>query len=328
MENKSHALAAGTFVLVVAALLVALAIWLTRDAGVKRVVEFSTHEAVSGLQPQARVRYRGIAVGRSRPSNSTARSGAMCWCACRWTKSRPDQPQPPLPHLGYQGVTGLAFVQLDDDAGNKPLHPRRMTPPRMPLRPSLLAAWPTAAGTMLVQVEEVTPQRQPAAGRRRTRSCWPTPCSSLAQAAAGIQKLLLDGVPARNAWSGAGCRAGARRAGRQDPGQPANGVHGGLAGGGRVWQDRAHAQRARRPGPAVGQESHAQQRARTQRHHAAAHGPPGEDDVAHRAPVGALPSHLGDNPQALLYRVTAEPWRAVPATPGVAANASLTTRNR
>ena len=31
MENKAHALAAGAFVLVVAALLVALAVWLTRD---------------------------------------------------------------------------------------------------------------------------------------------------------------------------------------------------------------------------------------------------------------------------------------------------------
>jgi phospholipid/cholesterol/gamma-HCH transport system substrate-binding protein len=31
MENKSHAMAAGIFVLVVAALLAGLAIWLTRD---------------------------------------------------------------------------------------------------------------------------------------------------------------------------------------------------------------------------------------------------------------------------------------------------------
>ena len=31
MENKAHALAAGAFVLVVAALLALLAVWLTRD---------------------------------------------------------------------------------------------------------------------------------------------------------------------------------------------------------------------------------------------------------------------------------------------------------
>ena len=33
MENKSHAMAAGSFVVVVAALLIVMAVWLTRDSG-------------------------------------------------------------------------------------------------------------------------------------------------------------------------------------------------------------------------------------------------------------------------------------------------------
>ena len=36
MENRSHALAAGAFVLAAMALLVALAFWLTRDNAVRR----------------------------------------------------------------------------------------------------------------------------------------------------------------------------------------------------------------------------------------------------------------------------------------------------
>ena len=64
MENKAHALSAGAFQLLVGALLVALAFWLTRDTGVRRVYEMSTREAVSGLQPQAAVRYRGLDVGK------------------------------------------------------------------------------------------------------------------------------------------------------------------------------------------------------------------------------------------------------------------------
>jgi phospholipid/cholesterol/gamma-HCH transport system substrate-binding protein len=64
MENKSHALAAGAFVLLVAALLVTLAVWLTRESGMHRAYEISTRDAVTGLQPQASVRFRGVKVGQ------------------------------------------------------------------------------------------------------------------------------------------------------------------------------------------------------------------------------------------------------------------------
>ena len=64
MENKAHAFAAGMFVILVSALLVALAAWLTRDTGVRRVYEISSQEPVTGLQPQAAVRFRGVAVGK------------------------------------------------------------------------------------------------------------------------------------------------------------------------------------------------------------------------------------------------------------------------
>ena len=64
MENKSHALAAGIFVLVVAAMLAGLAVWLTRDNANYEQYELSTRDGVSGLQPQAAVRYKGVAVGK------------------------------------------------------------------------------------------------------------------------------------------------------------------------------------------------------------------------------------------------------------------------
>ena len=64
MENKSHAFAAGAFVLVLLALMTALAVWLTRDTTEQRVFEISSPEGVTGLQPQAAVRYKGVLVGR------------------------------------------------------------------------------------------------------------------------------------------------------------------------------------------------------------------------------------------------------------------------
>ena len=64
MENKAHAMVAGAFVLVVSALLAALAVWLMRDTTQRDMYEMSTSEIVSGLQPQAVVRFRGVPVGK------------------------------------------------------------------------------------------------------------------------------------------------------------------------------------------------------------------------------------------------------------------------
>ena len=81
MENKAHALAAGVFVLLIGAILVAMAIWLTRDAAVRHTYEVSTSEAVSGLQPQAAVRYRGMKGDRDRSASAEKRLTAVLMLA-------------------------------------------------------------------------------------------------------------------------------------------------------------------------------------------------------------------------------------------------------
>ena len=64
MENKSHALAAGLFVVVLMALVIGLSLWLGRDNTAYTRYELSTQERVSGLQMQAAVRYKGVPVGK------------------------------------------------------------------------------------------------------------------------------------------------------------------------------------------------------------------------------------------------------------------------
>ena len=64
MENKAHAMAAGIFVVLMSALVLGLAAWLTRDTGVRDTYEISTKETVTGLQAQAPVRFRGVDVGK------------------------------------------------------------------------------------------------------------------------------------------------------------------------------------------------------------------------------------------------------------------------
>lgn len=156
MENKAHALAAGAFVLGLAAALVALVVWLTRDNTVRNTYELSTRDAVSGLQPQAMVRYRGIAVGKVSLIDFDPKVKGNVR-----VRITVDQRVPlttsSYATLAYQGVTGLAFIALDDKGESQtPLTPDNDDPPRIPLRPSVLAQLQDRGEAIINQIEEVT----------------------------------------------------------------------------------------------------------------------------------------------------------------------------
>ena len=156
MENKAHALAAGAFVLGLIAALVGLVIWFTRDNTVRNVYELSTRDAVSGLQPQDMVRYRGIAVGKVASIDFDPKVKGNVR-----VRITVDQRVPlttsSFATLSYQGVTGLAFIALDDKGeSNVALKPNDDDPPRIPLKPSMLAQLQDRGEAIINQVEEVT----------------------------------------------------------------------------------------------------------------------------------------------------------------------------
>jgi phospholipid/cholesterol/gamma-HCH transport system substrate-binding protein len=157
MENKAHALAAGTFVLLVTALLVALAWWLMRDQQVFRVYEISTREGLNGLQVQAPVRYRGISVGKVTyiGFDPHVKGNALLRIA---VEENAPITRSTYATLGFQGITGLGFVQLDDNGkSSQPIAPVQDGGyPRIPLRPNLLSSLSDQGASMLREVEETT----------------------------------------------------------------------------------------------------------------------------------------------------------------------------
>jgi len=158
MENKAHALAAGAFVVAVTALLIALALWLMRDVTNTVVYEMVSHDAVTGLQPQASVQFKGVAVGKVTDiSFDPEHHGNVL---VRIAVS-PDAPitAATFATLTFQGVTGLSFVQLDDPGGDasEPLPPRPDgRPPRIPLRNSALGELTERAGQLIDKIEKAT----------------------------------------------------------------------------------------------------------------------------------------------------------------------------
>lgn len=157
MENKAHALAAGAFVLLVSALLVALALWLTRDVALRTVYEISTREPVTGLQAQAAVRFRGIPVGKVLSIGFDPKVPGNVLIRVSVDDATPVTPST-FATLAFQGVTGLSFVQLDDTGASQ----AELQPPadgaaaRIPLRRGVFSSITEQGANTLAQIEETT----------------------------------------------------------------------------------------------------------------------------------------------------------------------------
>ena len=158
MENKAHALAAGAFVLGLIAVVVAIVVWFTRDNTVRYIYELSTSDTVSGLQPQAAVRYRGIAVGKVTSIDFDPQIKGNVRVRIS-VDERVPLTESSYATLSYQGVTGLAFIALDDKGTSKvALKPDNDHPPRIVLKQSTLAQLQDRGEVILDQIETMTRQ--------------------------------------------------------------------------------------------------------------------------------------------------------------------------
>jgi phospholipid/cholesterol/gamma-HCH transport system substrate-binding protein len=155
MENKAHALMAGIFTIVLLVAAVLIALWFNRDRVDHIPYEIATRLSVPGLNPQAGVRYRGLDVGRvDEVLFDPQKPGQIL---IRFSVAQ----NTPITHstfatLSYQGVTGLAYVQLDDDDKDPRLMPSSKNKiARIELRPSLLDTLQIRGLAILKQTEEV-----------------------------------------------------------------------------------------------------------------------------------------------------------------------------
>ena len=156
MENKAHALAAGVFVLLVGALLALLAIWLTRDNTQRDLYEMSTSETLSGLQPQSAVRFRGVPVGKVESIGFDAKVKGNVLVVVSIDRAAPVS-KSTFATVASQGVTGLGFIQLDDNGVSaERLVPNDDDPPRIPLKPGGIDKLLKQGDVIFEQVEQAS----------------------------------------------------------------------------------------------------------------------------------------------------------------------------
>lgn len=150
MESKVNLAAVGTFVIVLTLALVAGTLWLISGKYARRATDtYETYltESVSGLNPNAPVRYHGVEVGRVRTimlSPGNVEEVRLTLDIDRGTPVKTDT----VATLRTQALTGIAFVELS--AG------RRDSPP---LRAGPGDAFPviTSAPSLIGHLESETP---------------------------------------------------------------------------------------------------------------------------------------------------------------------------
>ena len=185
MENKSHAIGAGAFGLVVAALLVALAAWLTRDTGENRFFEISSRESVTGLQRQASVRFKGVTVGRVQSIALDSQTSGNIRIRIGVDDTAPIT-KSTFASLGFQGVTGLAFIQLDDAGeSTEPLVSTDDKLALIPMRPGLMSRLSDQGVGLLTKLDEAAQRASQLMAPANQKKLMDT-VDNLGQAAASI----------------------------------------------------------------------------------------------------------------------------------------------
>ena len=149
MESRAYALITGLFVLGIAGCIVVWAQWLAKTPIARTDYRVVAIGPVSGLNPEAQVRYRGMGVGRVSSIVLDPKDPRRILVNVEVDKNIPIT-RGTYAQLGIEGITGIAYVHLLDEY--KDMQPKEKSPDgiaEVQLRPSFFDTLSDGAeGTM------------------------------------------------------------------------------------------------------------------------------------------------------------------------------------
>lgn len=138
MENRAHAFMVGLVALLLIGGILLTLWWFGGGGEEYRTFELETHKGVTGLNNQAAVRFRGVRVGRVMHVDLDDEDPYKVVVEIRVRKDVP-MTYGTYASLGTQGLTGNAFILLDDTGRDRrPLISNGKDPVRIELRPGLV----------------------------------------------------------------------------------------------------------------------------------------------------------------------------------------------
>lgn len=156
MVKETYALLTGLFVLTLGAAMVVLGLFLGDYGRERDVYILSTQGAVSGLNPESEVIYRGVKAGKVASIGFDPKDARNLLVRIELDQGLP------ITHGTYatlrvQPLTGLAQVELSDTGENpEPLVTDPRHPAHIPIQPSLLDRLTGSGSDILAQVTQLT----------------------------------------------------------------------------------------------------------------------------------------------------------------------------
>jgi phospholipid/cholesterol/gamma-HCH transport system substrate-binding protein len=154
MENRAYALLTGLFTVLLIAATVGAYLWFRGDTTRFEQYLVVSRISVSGLSPQASVRYRGVDVGKVETIRLDPQDPRNILIRISVDRDLPITGGT-FAQIGYQGVTGLAYVALDDDG----TQPARLKPgddtTRIPVRGNVFDDLASSGRQLLAQASDL-----------------------------------------------------------------------------------------------------------------------------------------------------------------------------
>ncbi len=158
MESRAHAIIAGLFTVLLGIGVILAALWFSREDYDRVTYVLESKNSVSGLNPQAAVRLRGVQIGKVQSIDFDDEDPKLILITIlvkggsRITRGTSAQ-------LGAQGITGTSYVMLEDD-GKKPefLPPATDKASRIAVKRSLFDEIANSGQDVLAQVHKVAKQ--------------------------------------------------------------------------------------------------------------------------------------------------------------------------
>jgi phospholipid/cholesterol/gamma-HCH transport system substrate-binding protein len=139
MENKAHALIAGVFTILLGSAVLVIAMWFSGETYQKVYYTLESKFPVSGLYEQSPVRFRGVDVGKVTQIRIDRENARLILIEIGVKPGTPIT-RSTFAEIRPQGVTGLAYVMLDDNGESSQLLPpsTQYNSPRIAVKPTLL----------------------------------------------------------------------------------------------------------------------------------------------------------------------------------------------